>query len=361
MSRKNLLLQGLGALYYPTTAFSVLGLLLLAGCSAEQESDSGATSEPRDGYSSAPFADGTPASAAVDELAEEDEFLAELLLVAEEDPDAEKFDFIGYHRGADTPDHLWVHGDVEYASDLEDLVEAALAAEGHSKDSISDLEDGVARGVLASLDGRVFLEKPEVIALRRAELSKLPTKRSWVGEQPEDFEPKSSEPEPSEPEAGLGVVPSSPSEYPEGPRPLAMSPRVASDRIYGSDNRSYVMSAASSFPYRAIGVQVLKSNSPTQDPPLEDNDYAGSAVMIHPRAAMSNKHIVKGAYDSATSHKVFWHRERVAQPIPVKFRNMINRIFLMEIGSSTGSTGPPTLRVARAPARRFNTTMGYLF
>ena len=52
--------------------------------------------------------------------------LAAIEAVAAEEPDPEKFELIGYVRGKETRDALWVHRGVEVADDVEKLVRDAL-------------------------------------------------------------------------------------------------------------------------------------------------------------------------------------------------------------------------------------------
>lgn len=240
------------------------------------------------------------------------ELYEELVL---EDPDPEQFEFVGYFRSPETKDSLWLHEESEPARTREEL--DAMVASFLAKDPLADKakapsEEGetVDRGILASADGRVYIERASYVIERRDALSEQTIFQSYTeGEDPPNVSPEAeSEPDMS-PESAkpgkLGEVDTDSQHQPATTQGTAAdvltTSRAVADNVIGTDDRTPIMVGSSNFPWRAAGVAVSGSGSATADPPLEPFDVEGSATMIGPRAALSARHVVLDIYTNSAS------------------------------------------------------------
>jgi V8-like Glu-specific endopeptidase len=170
-------------------------------------------------------------------------YVAFLRRVAAEWPDADRFDFVGHLK----PDNSreWVHEGVVPATSLTELLKShRIATPGDKHDA--------AQGVLITADGRVFLERAEVLERRVSNLVGMPTAKVSQG-----YELAAAE------EDAI----------------------VAYDSVHGDDNRTPVTS--SGYPERAVGVSILRRNDSGGW-----NRGAGSGAMIGPRAALTVAHVI---------------------------------------------------------------------
>jgi V8-like Glu-specific endopeptidase len=232
--------------------------------------------------------EGGQAQSAEAELQAYELFLHETAL---QNPPASDFEFIGYVAPDDGTD-IWIHDAPPSPS-----IQTLLAKHGVDQAVASDkngVADDVARGVLVSADGRVFVEREEVVETRRQQLAFMPPAKRSGPNYPEDgdsdednegVEPELTPSEwPGEAKPSTRLIPDSGASSQHGPHSLADLPRVLGDKIWGNDDRKLVTSSAT--PWRQVGVQGWRLNNGSWV------RSGGSLEMIGPRAALTVAHVI---------------------------------------------------------------------
>jgi V8-like Glu-specific endopeptidase len=196
-------------------------------------------------------------------------------------PNPAAYEFLGYVRPANSG--IWIHNGQRVASLRELLTARGISFESTSHDA--------GRGILVSADGRAYIEREQAYRPRVARVPSMPESRAsrsagpdHLGREALGFGTLETSTIPASGSTqGIAALNATNGPAIEGEIGIEPPPPLA-DTIFDGDGRTLV--TTSSYPWRAVGVALLKS---------DDDSWSrgtGSAAMIGPRAALTVAHAI---------------------------------------------------------------------